>query len=184
MPDSLLSRFDLLFIVLDNLEDEHNRAIAEHIVRLHRFVPAGLEEGAPVTEQMFHSRFQPEEDTLDKETVVFEKYNKLLHVGLQPTASNSRSKKKASNKIELLSVPFIKKYVQYAKNRIKPTLTQEAAEFISEKYSELRNREDGDQNMHKVMPLTARTLETLIRLSTAHAKARLSQRVEQVSLCY
>jgi DNA replication licensing factor MCM3 len=45
LPDSLLSRFDLLFIVLDNLEDEHNRAIAEHVVRMHRYTIPGSEEG-------------------------------------------------------------------------------------------------------------------------------------------
>ena len=46
LPESLLSRFDLLFVVLDNLSDEHNRLISEHVLRMHRYVPPGLEEGA------------------------------------------------------------------------------------------------------------------------------------------
>lgn len=102
-----------------------------------------------------------------------------------------KKSKKEANKVELISVPFLKKYLEYAKEMIKPTLTAEAAEYICEKYSELRNREDGENNMHKVfhsikliitkvMPITARTLETLVRLSTAHAKARLSSLVEGV----
>jgi len=43
----------------------------------------------------------------------------------------------------------------------------------------LRN-EGMEGNKKKTSPLTARTLETLIRLATAHAKARLSPKVERV----
>ena len=72
---------------------------------------------------------------------------------------------------------FVKKYIQYAKNRVKPVLTQGASEHIVSTYTSLRNDElEGGQR--RTSPMTARTLETLIRLATAHAKSRLSSRVE------
>ena len=37
LQDSLLSRFDCLFIMLDLAEPELDRKISDHVVRMHRF---------------------------------------------------------------------------------------------------------------------------------------------------
>ncbi|KAI9006164.1 MCM2/3/5 family-domain-containing protein [Gaertneriomyces semiglobifer] len=178
LPDSLLSRFDLVFVVLDTTDDELNRMISEHVARVHRYIPPGLEEGAPIIDAMQYA-VTGDRDDENRPTEVFQKYNKLLHVGIQPEETTRRGRRR-KNKVELLSLGFLKKYLLYAKSRMKPVLTQEAADFIAQEYSELRAAKEGEGDKYRTMPITARTLETLIRLSTAHAKARLSQTVEQV----
>ncbi|RKO85648.1 MCM2/3/5 family-domain-containing protein, partial [Blyttiomyces helicus] len=79
LPDSLLSRFDLVFVVLDTTDDELNRTIAEHIGRVHRYIPPGLEEGAPIPDSMLQSNIFTTDDQERQKTEVFQKYNKLLH---------------------------------------------------------------------------------------------------------
>lgn len=174
LPDSLLSRFDLLFIVTDDIDDKRDRAISEHVLNMHRYRQPGTEEGAPIREQpnQILGIGLQEEQTSTQPTEVYEKYNAILHSGFSVTGRNRKKQ------VHPVSMPFIKKYIQYAKSRCKPVLTKEASEYVVAAYSNLRN-EQIKANERRTSPITARTLETLIRLSTAHAKARLSSRVEE-----
>ena len=175
LPDSLLSRFDLLFVVTDDIDDTRDRQLSEHVLRMHRYRQPGTEEGAPVREdgaQMLGVGLNEDADA-NKPTEVYEKFNIMLHAGVTITVGRGSGKR-----VEVLSIPFIKKYIQYAKTRIKPVLSKGAADHIVTTYSALRN-DELEGNQRRTAPMTARTLETLIRLATAHAKARLSNRVEQ-----
>ncbi|KAK7744839.1 MCM DNA helicase complex subunit [Diatrype stigma] len=175
LPDSLLSRFDLLFVVTDDIEDTRDRQISEHVLRMHRYRQPGTDEGAPVREngqQALGVALQSQNDT-QKPTDVYEKYDAMLHAGVTLTSGRGANKRH-----EVLSIPFMKKYIQYAKMRIKPVLTQEASDRIADIYVGLRN-DEMEGNQRRTSPLTVRTLETLIRLATAHAKSRLSNRVDE-----
>eukprot|EP01133_Synstelium_polycarpum_P000153 gene153-179_t len=163
LPDSLLSRFDLLFIVLDHANPDHDRRISEHILRMHRYRRPGDEDTFVQSEpsSILGGEMEIREEKLDDEdTPMFQKYDKLLH------GSHQNS--------EILSIPFIQKYIFYAKNRVKPKLTDEAREYIITAFTELRAREE-----EKTLPITTRSLETMIRLSQAHAKCRLSFEVQK-----
>lgn len=181
LPDSLLSRFDLLFVVTDDIEDTRDRLISEHVLRMHGYRQPGTEEGAPVRENAQQSLSVAlngggQQSDSQRPTDVYEKYDKMLHAGFK---DSRRGRGGGANKDpEILSIPFMKKYIQYAKNRIRPVLTQEASDRIADIYVGLRN-DEMESNQRKTSPMTVRTLETLIRLATAHAKARLSSRVEE-----
>ncbi|KAM9992919.1 hypothetical protein ACTFIY_010349 [Dictyostelium cf. discoideum] len=164
LPDSLLSRFDLLFIVLDGINPDHDRIIAEHVLRMHRYKDEGSElESMLGSEQIStlggeFKNVSTVKTTSDLDTPVFQKYNKLLHG--------------AENKSDIVSIPFIQKYIFYAKTLFKPRLTNEAREYIIEKYTEMRSKQTPNS-----IPITTRSLETMIRLSQAHAKCRLDHNV-------
>ena len=48
MQDSLLSRFDLLFVVLDQPDIEKDKRISEHVLRMHRYRNPKEEDGTPL----------------------------------------------------------------------------------------------------------------------------------------
>lgn len=178
LPDSLLSRFDLLFVVTDDISDSRDRKISEHVLKIHRFLPKGYSEGEPIRQFQNMSLSTGEDDPQDIDengtSEIYEKFNLLLHGG----ALEYFQKKKATVKeVKLFSLPFIRKYVQYAKEK-KPKLSNGASNHIVEVYASLRN-DAMNSNERKTAPITARTLETLIRLATAHAKLRLSNTVNK-----
>ena len=147
---------------------------------MHRYLQPGLEEGTPALDNLDQALDMGAPDSRDADgaamtgdTNPFEKFDPLLHAGVAHAAGSNKQAKK-----EVLSIAFIKKYIQYAKARPSPVLTKGASEWIVNVYAGLRNDELAG-NQKKTSPLTPRTLETLIRLATAHAKSRLSTKVEE-----
>ena len=159
-PDSLLSRFDLCFIVLDEHSSELDRKISEKVLDNHMFTIDAAKFGDDAEDKVIEPEIKLEEN---KKTTMYEKYN-------------PRTKSDNNN---ILTKEFLRKYIYYAKSKINPSLTREATDYISKSWTNIREKSVSEEWKGKTIPVTVRTLESLIRLATAYAKARLSQKVEK-----
>jgi len=72
---------------------------------------------------------------------------------------------------------LFRKYIAYAKQKIIPNLTDEVVQEIKKFYVDLRNTPQSIEQPTRPLPISARQLEALIRLSEASAKLRLSKKV-------
>jgi replicative DNA helicase Mcm len=72
---------------------------------------------------------------------------------------------------------LLKKYFSYVRNKIDPKMTDAAIEELKEYYISMRNSGISDEAGIKSIPITARQLEALVRLSEAAAKIRLGRSV-------
>ncbi|KAJ2363600.1 MCM DNA helicase complex subunit [Coemansia sp. RSA 2610] len=206
LPDSLLSRFDLLFIVTDAMDEARDRMISAHVLRMHRYVPPGTEPGQPAADLLdqglgtaqllagMRAPAQPADDDMQtRPCTVFEPYNEYLHAGVAASAPARRGRGRsrraaaaAAPKREVLSTEFLRRFLYFARNMVRPVLGPEAADDLASAYAELRAQASGQGldgsgaagAVQTTTPVTARTLETLIRLATAHAKLRLSPTVD------
>ena len=190
LPDSLLSRFDLVFVVLDQMDPTSDRQIANHVLSSHMYRKPGSDMTPEEPPSSFLFADDEEDDGEGKATRVWQRSSTNPTSSLLSTRSRSsrrklkRGKKRGEEEEEeeeeetkaneVLTKPFLKKYIHYAKQRSNPILTEEANELIAQSFSEMRIKSEG-----RNLPVTARSLETIIRLSTAHAKARLSKEVEE-----
>ncbi|OEU09319.1 MCM-domain-containing protein [Fragilariopsis cylindrus CCMP1102] len=168
LPDSLLSRFDLLFVVLDQMDPETDRMIANHVIKGHRY----RSDHGGAGHDSDYDDDDSDDDMDDGERVhsVWQRNRNDSHVG--------KYSDKDPHSNDILQHDFLRKFLHFAKTRIKPELTDGAREFIANRYAEMRCRQD-----ERTLPVTARTLETVIRLASAHAKARLSNIVEAKPDC-
>jgi len=167
LPDSLLSRFDLVFVVRDTTTEEIDRRIAEQVVRqASQRIDSETRRGVEQVHSNILQR-QQEADTrkVQEATEVFERRVPGPN-GEEPA--------------EVITVDFLRKYIRFCR-RLAPVLTEEAQAEVAEKYCDMRMRfqsgladsSNPDSNKKPRLAVTTRTLEALIRLSTAHAKLKL-----------
>lgn len=120
LPPTLLSRFDLIYLILDSPNVDQDRKLAQHLVGLYHAVPS---------------------------------------VTKPPLETN-----------------LLKDYIDYAREHIHPSLSDDAVDQLLVSYLELRNPPGGNvgNNGSRTISATPRQLESLIRTSEALAKMRFS----------
>ncbi|XP_076267346.1 disc proliferation abnormal [Rhynchophorus ferrugineus] len=119
LPHTLLSRFDLIFLLLDPQNEVFDRRLANHLVSL-------------------YYKTRTEEDD------------------------------------EVLNMSILRDYISYAKEHVHPKLGEEASQRLIQAYVDMRKVGSG-RGQISAYP---RQLESLIRLSEAHAKVRFSKTVD------
>lgn len=123
LPHTLLSRFDLIFLMLDPQDELYDRRLATHLVSL------------------YHQTQEEEEE-------------------------------------EYLDMSILKDYIAYARSYVNPKLSEEAAQYLIQAYVEMR-QVGSNRGAITAYP---RQLESLIRLAEAHARMRLSSKVENIDV--
>ncbi|KAJ5805777.1 uncharacterized protein N7503_003379 [Penicillium pulvis] len=124
LPPTLLSRFDLVYLVLDHVDETEDRRLAKHLVNMY----------------------------------------------LEDSPENANSE-------EVLPIEFLTAYITYAKTQIQPALTPAAGTALADAYVAMRQLGDDIRSSERRITATTRQLESMIRLSEAHARMRLSPEV-------
>ena len=73
---------------------------------------------------------------------------------------------------------FLRKYIAYAKQKIMPVITDKALQEIKDFYLKMRASGGTDEGI-KAIPISARQLEALVRLTEASARLRLSNKATE-----
>jgi len=166
LPDSLLSRFDLVYVVRDLTTEEIDRRIATQVLRQAAQRLTSERRGVEhVHSSILERRQEADVRKAQEATEVFQR--------AAPRGDGEEAP-------EVLTVDFLRKYLRYCR-RLAPKLSEAAQAAVAEKYVDMRMRfqsgfsdqQNPDSKRKPRLAVTTRTLEALIRLATAHAKLRL-----------
>uniref|UniRef100_A0A383WE42 DNA replication licensing factor MCM3 n=1 Tax=Tetradesmus obliquus TaxID=3088 RepID=A0A383WE42_TETOB len=228
LPDSLLSRFDMLFVVLDNTNTAMDKEVAEHVLRGHLYrQPGETSETAPTEPGIMDLMAEiklggdykkgsgapvwlkggnvlnahhgaaaggagadewPQDELGDANVAdlgdLEEGAEELCRQVVDDGALAPRLR--ALRKRELtrgLDPELLRRYILYVRRYRYPgtnhemPMSREAEQAIQNKWVEMRQHAQS-----AALPVTARSLEALIRLSQAHAKLHMADSVEAVDV--
>lgn len=157
MDPALLSRFDLLFVLLDRPENDTDALISSHVFGQH-----ATNNSSPT-----------QIDTQENNIYNPRKYNQVLDEEITTEYLKHRFRNTEINKI--IPHPLLRKYISYAKKYCNPVLGKLAKAEISSFYIELRKKYSGPHHA----PVTSRQLESIIRLCQARARIEMRDFVTQ-----
>ena len=182
LPPSLLSRFDLIYLMLDKHNEIDDRRLANHIVSLY-----GYEENDEDEKDEDNDEDEKDKEKDKKSKKKSKKRTKKKeddeNVNMSTGNMNLNNTNDDNNKMDIdeINQPekiSVKKevltaYISEAR-KLNPKLSDNVVNELINHY--LKMRENGGKN---TISATPRQLESLIRLSEARARLRFSQYVEK-----
>ena len=162
LPPNILSRFDLVFVLLDTPNTDMDKLLSRHIMQLHagaagtgaqRMADGGLAGGGRFAQEAGYAHWASQED-----------------------ASLAQRLREAATRYgegDLLPPPLLRRYIAYARAHVHPRLSDAAQVELHKFYLQLRAGQRGADSV----PITARQLESLVRLAEARARMDLREDV-------
>ncbi|XP_053568665.1 DNA helicase MCM8 [Bombina bombina] len=152
MGSALLSRFDLVFILLDTPNEDHDHLLSEHVMAMRSGAKDNV-QSANITR-----------------TNTQESNTSILEVPSERPLKESLKVRRGEN-FDAIPHQLLRKYIAYARQYVHPKLSPDAAQVLQVFYLELRKQNQGIDST----PITTRQLESLIRLTEARARLELRE---------
>ena len=151
LTEPIISRFDIICIVKDQVDPFADEQLAKFVVRSHikHHPSVTQEEINRINEMSLNEAFEQAEN------------------------EENRNEQEINADIEAIPQDLLKKYIMYARDSIHPKLTRVDSEKITKLYSELRR----ESYLTGSIPVTMRHVESIIRCAEANARMHLRDTV-------
>ncbi|GBG26988.1 DNA replication licensing factor, putative [Hondaea fermentalgiana] len=176
MSAPLLSRFDLVFILVDRPDDRHDGNIAEYVVDMH--LQHENEAGNSVAGSSQRTSSSSSATQASKRRRVRRGRpppRKQTRPRAQPVQAFLHERVRAYEGTDPLPAELLRKYLAFAKHYCHPKLSLGACRVLQGFYLELREKGSSCEST----PITTRQLESLVRLAQARARLELRDLVTE-----
>ncbi|KAK2977599.1 hypothetical protein RJ640_007235 [Escallonia rubra] len=194
MSAALLSRFDLVFILLDKPDELLDKQVSEHIMSVsypctwinhlrnnllyRNYLHAGYGQHSPPAKKLRTGQASGSK-CFSCYAAEFSLTRQMdlrsidLNVKTGSLISKLRLDSKKDSDFAPLPGSLLRKYVAYARTFVFPRMSRPAAEILQKFYLRLRDHNTSADGT----PITARQLESLVRLAGARARVELREEI-------
>ncbi|KAH3901814.1 probable DNA replication licensing factor MCM2 [Saccharomycodes ludwigii] len=160
LTEPILSRFDILCVVRDLVDEEADERLASFVVDS-------------------HIRSHPDSDVTDINGSTEQQEEGDVDMTQETrSARQKRLQKQKENEISPIPQDVLMKYIHYSRTKIQPKLIQMDVDKVSKVYADLRRESITTGSF----PITVRHLESILRIAESFAKMRLSEFVSSYDL--
>ena len=155
----ILSRFDLLAVVKDEVDEDYDDALATFVINSH---------------MKNHPQIRKIEDNQENEQISEEQRAKELETRQAYLDQNMLPNNRMNQQNpDIIPQQMLKKYLIYAKRYMKPKLSEVDQNKITQFYADIRR----ESSTVGGIPIAVRHIESVIRMSEAFAKLHLRDHV-------